>query len=75
MIVWILVGLGIDNLSMGLFESLMSEGFEFNTQPDLDFARMKTPETAKYNRRGFSTVKLGQGINERVVELKLRGKI
>jgi hypothetical protein len=41
MIVKILAGLGIDHLSMGLFQALMFEGFEVITQLDLDFARMK----------------------------------
>jgi hypothetical protein len=56
--IWILVGLRIDSVSMGLFESLMLDGFEFNAQLVLDYARMKFLETSKYSRIGFSTVKL-----------------
>jgi hypothetical protein len=47
MINWVPDGIKIDNLRMGLFESLMFEGFEFNTQLDLDFDRMKILETTK----------------------------
>jgi hypothetical protein len=57
---------------MRLFETLMSEGFEIKTQPDMGFA-MKTPVTAINNMRGFNIVRLGQGMNREVVESKLRG--
>jgi len=68
----------VDNDSLvseyGAFLSfLTSEGFELYIQPNLGFARTKPPDTAKYIRKGIRTIKLGHGIDERVVELKLRG--